>query len=84
MASKRPTDTELDTTAYKVRGEDGAYRRRHRGLNRIASILALCFAGSVYVIGFHGAMPWYAFAVVVAMGFIAGGMFTMSLKHLDW
>jgi|GEM_PF-3016387 len=85
MASKRPTDIELDTTDYKVRGEDGKYRTQpDRGLNRIGSVLTLCFAGWLYFVSISEWMPWYAYIVVVAIGFAAGATFIMSLKHIDW
>lgn len=85
MASKRPTDLDLDINEYKVRGEDGKYRLRpDRGLNRIGSIAMLGFLGWLYIAYLQDILPWYGFLFIVFMAFAAGGLFTMSLKHIDW
>ena len=85
MASKRPTDINLDTTDYRVRGEDGKYRMRpDRGLNRIMSIVALAALALFYFGFLTDILERHVYLVIVAFGFMAGGTFTMSLKHLDW
>ncbi len=85
MASKRPTEIDLDINEYKVRGDDGKYRLRpDRGLNRIGSIATLGFLGWLYIAYLQDILPWYGFLFIVFMAFAAGGLFTMSLKHIDW
>lgn len=85
MVSKPPTEIDLDTTGYKIRGEDGKYRMRpDRGLNRIMSIVALAALALFYFGFLTDILEWHVYLVIVAFGFMAGGTFTMSLKHLDW
>ncbi len=82
---KPPKDINLDTVEYKVRGEDGKYRMRpDRGLNRIGSIVALVAVAGFYFWYLRDIVPIEVAGVLVIGGFLAGAMFTLSLKHIDW